>query len=121
MPHLYRGNWPHDGSKAPKFEDDEAVVIEMDRGHSWGPQKAMYHVAADLEDVEKRLEKYVAQMAKAVLNDVVIAKVEGGEDLKGWPIGAVAKVKSFSCTLELEYTDQKATKKKRKSREKLEE
>jgi len=94
----------------------------MERSHSWGPRDAMFHVAADLEDVEKRLEQYVQQMAKGVLNDVAIAKVEGGEDLKGWPIGAVCRVKSFSCTLELEYVNPKAKKKRaKKGRKKLEE
>ena len=118
---IYRGNWPHDKSKAPQFEEDDAVIIEMERGRSWGPADPMLHVAADLEDMERRLEKYVAQMAKGVLNDVAIAKVEGGEDLKGWPVGAVCKVKSFTCSLELEYIDQKAKKKRtKKSRKKLE-
>lgn len=115
MHNLYRGNWPHDKTKPPKLEEDEAVVIEMDRSHSWGPQHGMYHVAADLEDVEKRLEKYVGEMAKSLLNDVVIAKIEGGEDLKGWPLGAVARVKSFKCTLELEYTDPAKKVKRKKS------
>ena len=62
-------------------------------------------MAADLEDVESRLEKYIKDMAKDLLNSVVIAKVKGSEDLSGWPIGAIAKVKSFECRLELEYTD----------------
>ena len=64
-----------------------------------------YHVAADLDDVESRLEKYVQDLAKDVLNSVNIAKIDGGGDLKGWPIGAVAKVRLFECRLELEYTN----------------
>ena len=121
MSKLYRGNWPHDKSNPPGFKNDDAVVVEMDKAHVWGPSCPMFHVAADLEDVERRLEEYVCQAAKGLLDAVVIAKVEGGEDLSGWPLVAVAKTKSFKCSLKLEYIDPATRRPSKSGRGKLEE